>query len=267
MSKGMFMTILTGKTDQETESVTHQSTRARRPATPHTATAPAHKRKSVPSQQPPVAKRKREAATATRPLAPQENTVQSSQDQSADVQWEDFIDPAMLAELTGEGIANLSLGHTEEGIVSGHSLQAAAEGHAQPRISLEEYLLLMGVAPTELAEPMAETEEFSRAAQHDVLTAQPADPWNSPDWNADEWIQAEMRRFGVTQEDIDGMDAYAAANGGRVMPLPGQEHILQYAHFAVGTDGEFDPFARLQLREHPQGYDVSKDSSASRWYQ
>jgi hypothetical protein len=220
----------------------------------------------VPSQQTPVAKRKQQTAIAARPLIPHENPVQSSQPGSLDVQWEDFIDTAKLAELTGEGVANLSLGHTEEGIVSGHSLQPAADGRAQPRISLEEYLLLMGVSPAELSEPMAETEELGHAAQHDSLTAQPADPWNCPNWNADDWIQAEMRRFGVSQEDIDGMDAYGAANGGRVMPLPGQEHILQYAHFAVGTDGEFDPFARLQLRDHPQGYDVSKDPSASRWY-
>jgi hypothetical protein len=84
-------------------------------------------------------------------------------------------------------------------------------------------------------------------------------------WSADDWIKGEMDRLGLKAQDLDDMRAYAAANEGRLMPLPGQQHIRQYAHLVLRTGAPLDSlWPDFEIRVHHD--EGGNDDAASVWH-
>jgi hypothetical protein len=185
-----------------------------------------------------------------------------------DLRWEDFIDPALLEEITGESVLDPPVGQSHAPSVCEQLVEARGQELDDYQTQLPLYPALISAVPSERThqQAMPASELLAHPVLHDGLKRYSSDPYLGQASSADEWIQAYMRDLGISQEDLDDMREYAAANGGRVLPLPGQEDIQQYAHFDFGPDGHTDPFAPLEFREFPDGTNGTDTTTSWSWY-
>jgi hypothetical protein len=157
----------------------------------------------------------------------------SRNEEMADVDWDAFIDRALL---------------TDE--PSGHSWQQLYDR--------------TGDRPMHHA---AVGDGFVNVIQHqNANRAYGWDPASTESPCADHWLQSEMMRLGVTENDLHEMLDYARENGGRLLPLAGQEHLRQFAHLVRMDEGMNPLWPAFEIREHHDDYTNGDDASAWHWY-
>jgi hypothetical protein len=155
----------------------------------------------------------------------------------ADIDWDAFIDPALL---------------TDE--PSGHPWQQLYDRPGK----VTGDLLVHHPAVGDGFDNVIEHQNANRA--HGLGPALAESP------PADHWLESEMMRIGVTENDVHEMLDYARQNGGRLLPLAGQEHLRQFAHLVGMGEGMNPLWPAFEIREHHENYANSDDGSGWYWY-